>query len=94
MTPKEDGPIVIGAGGLVTGEQIAEILSLGASGVVLGTRFCLTPESPYNEPAKKALLAAKPGAAVRSMGFDQVAGLLKWPKGIDGRALCNGEQWL
>lgn len=89
VTPQNDGPILVGAGGLATGEQIAEILSLGAAGVVLGTRFCLTPESTYSEAAKQALIAANSDASVKSMGFDKVAGYLKWPKGIDGRALRN-----
>ncbi|KXN92708.1 Nitronate monooxygenase [Leucoagaricus sp. SymC.cos] len=88
ITPK-DGPIVVGAGGITTGKQIADILSLGATGVAIGTRFCLTPESVYPEAAKQAIIAATSDASVRSVGFDQVAGYLKWPKGIDGRALRN-----
>ncbi|KAJ3568332.1 hypothetical protein NP233_g5787 [Leucocoprinus birnbaumii] len=86
---EDGGPVVVGAGGLATGEQIAEILSLGVAGVVLGTRFCLTPESRYRESSRKALLAASSEDSVRSYGFDQVAGYLKWPKGVDGRALRN-----
>lgn len=87
----DDGPVIVGAGGLATGEQVAEILSLGASGVVLGTRFCLTPESTYPDHYKQALIAAGSTASVRSAAFDQVGNWLEWPSGVGGRGLRNSE---
>lgn len=89
ITPK-DGPIVVGAGGLVSGEHVAEVLVLGAAGAVLGTRFCLTPESRYSHSRKQALVAANSGDSIRSMAFDEIGGWLDWPRGINGRALRNG----
>lgn len=85
----EGGPAVIGAGGLVTGRHVAELLTLGAAGAVLGTRFLLTPESLYSDGHKKALVAAESTTSVRSMAFDQARGTLGWPSGVDGRGLRN-----
>ncbi|KAH9918939.1 Nitronate monooxygenase-domain-containing protein [Epithele typhae] len=48
----------LAAGGLATGAQIASYLTLGAAGVVLGTRYVLTPESAYPADGKARLLRA------------------------------------
>ncbi|THH02724.1 hypothetical protein EW145_g6706 [Phellinidium pouzarii] len=82
-------PPVIGAGGLTTGAQIAALLTLGASGVALGTRFLLTPESLYPPASKTALLAADATSTVRTTVFDDIRGTTGWPASIDGRALRN-----
>ncbi|KAF5367181.1 hypothetical protein D9758_004020 [Tetrapyrgos nigripes] len=80
---------VLAAGGLATGAHIASMLTLGASGAVLGTRFLLSPESLYNDVQKKALSEANETSTVRTVAFDTVRGTLGWPEGIDGRALSN-----
>ncbi|KAH7913064.1 2-nitropropane dioxygenase [Hygrophoropsis aurantiaca] len=85
----QDGPLVIAAGGLSNGRHVASMLVLGAAGVVLGTRFLLTPESQYKDVQKEALLHAKANSTVRSMAFDRVRGTLEWPEGVDGRGLYN-----
>lgn len=74
---------------MVNGSQIASFLVLGAAGVVLGTRFLMTPESLYNNAQKKALVAAKSDMTVRTMAFDRARGTLEWPAGVDGRGLYN-----
>ena len=63
------------------------MLTLGAAGVVLGTRFLLTPESLYSDVQKQALIKAS--STVRTMAFDYVRDTLRWPSGVDGRALYN-----
>jgi len=83
------GPPLLAAGGLVTGNQVASFLVLGAAGAVLGTRFLMTPESLYSDAQKKALVAAKSDMTVRTTAFDRVRGTLGWPAGIDGRGLYN-----
>ena len=88
MLPK-DGPPLLAAGGLSTGGHVASLLSLGASGVVLGTRFLMTEESFYNGVQKKMLVAANANSTVRTMAFDRVRGTLDWPEGVDGRAIYN-----
>ncbi|OAX41382.1 2-nitropropane dioxygenase [Rhizopogon vinicolor AM-OR11-026] len=88
VLPKE-GPPLLAAGGLSTGGHIASLLTLGTSGVVLGTRFLMTKESFYNEVQKKMLVAANASSTVRTMSFDLARGTLDWPEGIDGRAIYN-----
>ncbi|KAF8661282.1 hypothetical protein AX16_001382 [Volvariella volvacea WC 439] len=88
LTPR-DGPPILGAGGLANGSQIASVLSLGAAGVVLGTRFLLSPESRYTKAQMQAIIDANLGSTVRTMAFDHARGTLGWPDGIDGRALRN-----
>jgi nitronate monooxygenase len=68
---------------------VASLLTLGAAGAVLGTRFLLTPESLYTPAQKQALLAASDSATVRTLAFDRARGTLEWPSGVDGRALIN-----
>ena len=81
---------IVAAGGVATGAQIASLLILGASGVALGTRFLLSPESLYSDIQRHALISAESSLSVRTLAFDYVRDTLDWPKGIDGRALRNG----
>lgn len=49
---------VIGGGGVGDGRGLLAVLSLGAEGVILGTRLLATSECPIHENLKKTLLAA------------------------------------
>jgi nitronate monooxygenase len=49
---------VIGGGGVADGRGVAAVLSLGADGVIMGTRFLLTKECPIHDNLKQALLNA------------------------------------
>ncbi|KAK0218988.1 2-nitropropane dioxygenase [Armillaria fumosa] len=86
----KDGPLILAAGGIATGAQIASLLTLGASGVVLGTRFLFTRESAYSSARKDALVKAGLNATARGLMFDEVGRTMGWPDGIDGRAIANG----
>ncbi|KAF5383533.1 hypothetical protein D9615_003693 [Tricholomella constricta] len=88
VIPK-DGPPVLATGGLVNGSHLASLLALGASGIVLGTRFLLSPESLYSASQRQALISARTGSSVRTMAFDYARNTLGWPRGIDGRGLRN-----
>ena len=89
--PPDGAPPVLAAGGMAMGTQAAAYLTLGAAGVVLGTRFLLTPESPYKPAQKAALLAARsPLATVRTLALDYAGDTAYWPAHIDGRGLRNG----
>ena len=90
VIPPENSPPIVAAGGVAIGVQIASLLTLGASGVVLGTRFLLSPESLYSDIQRRALISAGSASSVRTMAFDHVRDTLGWPKGVDGRALRNG----
>ncbi|KAJ6575601.1 2-nitropropane dioxygenase [Mycena vulgaris] len=85
----EPGPLILAAGGISTGAQIASLLAMGADGVVLGTRFLFTPECAYSPVMKDALVKAGLGATVRSLAFDDVNRTNGWPPNCDGRAISN-----
>lgn len=50
---------VIGAGGIATGDGILSLLSLGASGVSIGTRFIASTEASVSKEYKQAIVDAK-----------------------------------
>jgi NAD(P)H-dependent flavin oxidoreductase YrpB (nitropropane dioxygenase family) len=57
MVVRAVAPIpVLAAGGVADGAGLAAALSLGAEGVLLGTRFLATPESPVPEGFKRTIL--------------------------------------
>lgn len=89
LTAIPDGPVVVAAGGISTGAQIAALLTQGAAGVALGTRFLFTPECEYSAPMKEVILSADLWATERSFVFDEVFGTNHWPPSINGRAIAN-----
>jgi len=70
---------VIAGGGVFDGGDIARMLSLGASGVQMATRFVCTHECDVSAEFKQAYLDAKEEDIV----------IIKSPVGIPGRALRN-----
>jgi nitronate monooxygenase len=89
FTAIPDGPVIIAAGGVSTGAQIAALLTQGAAGVVLGTRFLFTHECQYTPAMKEVLVSSDLNATERSMAFDEVFRTMGWPDGINGRAIAN-----
>jgi len=87
--PKESRPIVVAAGGVSSGAQIAALLTLGADGVVVGSRFLVSPESKYTATQKQVILDADFNSTVRHRAYDEVARIDYWPSGMDGRAVTN-----
>ena len=51
--------IVIGAGGLASGDGIASVLALGGQGVSIGTRFIATTEAGVSDAYKEAIVDSK-----------------------------------
>jgi len=84
-----NGPLILGAGGITTGAQAAEIIALGADAVVLGTRLLFTPECAFSDSMKDTLVAAGPNSTVRSQAFDIVFPPNVWPKGIEAQCVKN-----
>jgi nitronate monooxygenase len=85
-----DHPPILAAGGLGGGHDLVEIITtLGADGVVMGTRFLATTESLYPEAKKTRLCTAKAEDTVRSLAFDLARGTTDWPKDVDARGLRN-----
>ena len=70
---------VIAAGGIFNGKDIARMLSLGASGVQLATRFVCTEECGVSPEFKQAYLDANEEDIV----------IIKSPVGMPGRAIKN-----
>ncbi|KAF8904303.1 2-nitropropane dioxygenase [Mucidula mucida] len=85
----DDGPVIVAAGGIATGAQIASILTLGADGAALGTRFLMTHESGYPQAKKDALVKAGLLSTARSTAFDEVNKTVGWPEWTDGRGIAN-----
>ncbi len=76
---------IIAAGGIYTGQDICDVMSLGAAGVQMGTRFVTTHECDADIRFKQAYLEAKeedliiidspvglPGRSLRSHFLDEV----------------------
>ncbi|KAK6435107.1 hypothetical protein LTR95_008706 [Oleoguttula sp. CCFEE 5521] len=85
---KIDIPL-LAAGGMGDGRGVAAALVLGATGVVLGTRFLAAKETNLHQNYRAAILAARDGGVVttRSKLFDNLPGENIWPGYIDGRSL-------
>ncbi|KAI0763769.1 NPD-domain-containing protein [Trametes elegans] len=85
--PQEGAPPVLAAGGISNGTQAAAYLTAGAAGVVLGTRFALTPESPYPATNKAAIARARGADTVRTNALDWAWNIYSWPAWINGRGV-------
>jgi len=79
---------VLAAGGVADGRGLAAALTLGAHGVLMGTRFCASTEALGQEASKQRLIAAHGNETSRTRVFDIVRGLA-WPSEYTGRALRN-----
>lgn len=71
---------VIGAGGVLDGKDIVEMLRLGASGVQMGSRFAASVECNASDELKKMY--------VRTKTVDDVV-LIQSPVGLPGQAIRN-----
>jgi NAD(P)H-dependent flavin oxidoreductase YrpB (nitropropane dioxygenase family) len=69
---------VLAAGGIADGRGLAAALSLGADGVLLGTRFLASAESPLHPNFKQAILDSDGHDTLLSEIPDIAAGLV-WP---------------
>jgi nitronate monooxygenase len=79
---------VVAAGGVGDGRGLAAALTLGASGVLVGTRFWATEEALGASTTKALLVSAKGDDTLRTEVFDIIREL-DWPEGYSGRAIAN-----
>ncbi|MEN6351381.1 MAG: nitronate monooxygenase [Syntrophomonas sp.] len=70
---------VVAAGGIVDGNDMADMVKLGASGVQMATRFVLSEECSVDNAYKQAYLNAKKEDIV----------IIESPVGMPGRAIKN-----
>lgn len=79
---------VVAAGGIADGRGLVAALALGASAVLIGTRFIAADEALAPAEAKAKLIESSGDATLRTRVFDLVRGL-PWPEPYTGRALSN-----
>jgi nitronate monooxygenase len=100
----EHRPLLIAAGGVVDGAQLAAVRALGADGVACGTLFAAAAESLILLGVKEAMVAARGEDTVRTRVIDdlryalsipiptkrsQIVSGLPWPPHVDGRVITN-----
>jgi nitronate monooxygenase len=86
---------VVAAGGIADGRGLAASLALGASGVLLGTRFYASEEAVAHADAKRRIVDCKGGEdTIRGILFDMARANV-WPAPFTGRVLRNAfsRQW-
>ena len=86
---------VAAAGGIGDGRGLAAMMMLGASGVLLGTRFYASQECDGAEAAKRIICEAKSGSSFRGIIFDLSRNNV-WPAPFNGRCLINdhARRWM
>ena len=86
---------VAAAGGIGDGRGLAAMMMLGASGVLLGTRFYASQECDGADEAKRRICAATGGNSVRGIIFDLSRNNV-WPAPFTGRCLINdhARRWM
>ena len=83
-----DRALVVAAGGIADGRGLAAALMLGASGVLMGTRFYATTEAAGAQSAKRRICDANGDLTERSIVFD-ISRENVWPAPFTGRCLRN-----
>src|SRR5689334_14562908 len=86
---------VVAAGGIADGRALAAMLMLGASGILMGTRFYASLEADIAQEAKQRVCAASAGSTVRGVIFDLSRNNV-WPAPFTGRCLINdhARRWM
>ena len=86
---------VVAAGGIADGRGLAAMLMLGASGVLLGTRFYASKEADGADEAKRRICEASSGSTVRGIILDLSRNNV-WPAPFTGRCLVNdhARRWM
>ncbi|THY56802.1 inosine monophosphate dehydrogenase [Aureobasidium pullulans] len=82
---------VLAAGGIVEARGVAAALSLGADGVVVGTRFLAAEEAGIAKGWQNEIIRIGDGGATtkRSTLCDRLKETVGWPEHYDGRAVTN-----
>lgn len=82
---------LVAAGGIVEGRGTAACLALGASGVVMGTRFLASSEANVAKGYQNDVLRSTDGGVntARTSVYDQLRGTTGWPDIYNGRGILN-----
>lgn len=94
VLPTDGAKPVLAAGGIATVQGVAAVLTAGAAGAWVGTRFLPCAESLFAPRLRDAIAAAGLDDTVYTSVFDLALGL-PWPREYGGRALNNAvaAQW-
>lgn len=84
-------PTIVAAGGISESRSAAAALTLGASGVVMGTRFLASPEANISKGYRDSVLRTTDGgqATVRTKVYDNLRGTTGWAETYNGRGIIN-----
>ncbi|TWP34998.1 NAD(P)H-dependent flavin oxidoreductase [Leekyejoonella antrihumi] len=80
--------LVLAAGGIADGRGLAAGLMLGADGVLVGSRFYASVESPVPAELKQRVVRTGGDQTMRTTVFDVARGL-DWPQPFDARVAGN-----
>ncbi|MCJ1384567.1 hypothetical protein MMC17_007684 [Xylographa soralifera] len=79
------------AGGIADGRGVAAALCLGASGVVMGTRFLAASEARISRGYQNEVVRASDGAVstTRTLLYNHLRGTFGWPEEYSPRTIIN-----
>ncbi|GIC85879.1 nitronate monooxygenase [Aspergillus udagawae] len=82
---------VFAAGGIADGRGAAAALCLGATGVVMGTRFLAATEARISPGYQREIVRASDGAVstTRTMLYNHLRGTVGWPEQYSPRGIIN-----
>lgn len=82
---------LLAAGGIVDGRGTAAALCLGASGIVMGTRFLAANETRISRGYQNEVVRASDGAAntTRTLLYNHLRGTYGWPPEYSPRTIIN-----
>lgn len=82
---------VFAAGGIADGRGAAAALCLGATGVVMGTRFLAATEARISPGYQREIVRASNGAVstTRTLLYNRLRGTVGWPEEYSPRTIIN-----
>ncbi|KAM0342970.1 hypothetical protein ACHAPU_009000 [Fusarium lateritium] len=88
---RDSGMSLFAAGGIADGRGVAAALSLGATGVVMGTRFLAATEARISKGYQQEVVRATDGAqcTTRTMLYNHLRGTMGWPEQYSPRGIVN-----
>jgi nitronate monooxygenase len=88
---RDSGIPLFAAGGIADGRGVAAALTLGATGVALGTRFLASNEARISRGYQQEIVRATDGATstTRTTLYNQLRGTNGWPEQYSPRGVVN-----